>query len=68
MPTVQAGAPQAVAPGVVVIPAPSHTLGSQMVFVKLADGREFLFAGDIATMASSWRELRARSRLIGVEC
>ena len=36
-----------------------------MVFVRLADGREFLFAGDIATMARSWQELRARSRLIG---
>jgi glyoxylase-like metal-dependent hydrolase (beta-lactamase superfamily II) len=53
------------APGVVVIPAPSHTPGSQMIFVRLADGREFLFAGDIATMALSWQEQRARSRLIG---
>lgn len=59
------GAPQALAPGVVVIPAPSHTPGSQMIFVRLANGREYLFAGDIATMDSSWRELRARSRLIG---
>ncbi len=57
--------PQAVAPGVVVIPAPSHTSGSQMIYVRLADGREVLFAGDIATMAASWQELRARSRLIG---
>jgi glyoxylase-like metal-dependent hydrolase (beta-lactamase superfamily II) len=59
------GAPQAVAPGVVVIPAPSHTPGSQMIFVRLANGREYLFAGDIATMDASWRELRARSRLVG---
>ncbi|MFN3516165.1 MAG: MBL fold metallo-hydrolase [Novosphingobium sp.] len=57
--------PVAVAPGVVVIPAPSHTPGSQMIFVRLSDGREFLFAGDIATFAQSWRETRARSRLIG---
>lgn len=64
-PTIAGSAPIAVAPGVVVIPAPSHTPGSQMVFVRLADGREYLFAGDIATMAQSWRELRARSRLIG---
>ncbi len=56
--------PFAVAPGVVVIPAPSHTPGSQMVFVRLADGREYLFAGDIATLESSWKELRARSRLV----
>jgi glyoxylase-like metal-dependent hydrolase (beta-lactamase superfamily II) len=59
------GTPQAIAPGVVVIPAPSHTPGSQMVFVRLASGREYLFTGDIATMESSWRELRARSRLVG---
>lgn len=58
-------APQAVVPGVVAIPAPSHTPGSQMIFVRLANGREYLFAGDIATMDQSWRELRARSRLIG---
>lgn len=58
-------APQAVAPGVVAIPAPSHTPGSQMIFVRLADGREYLFTGDIATMDQSWRELRARSRLVG---
>lgn len=59
------GAPQAVAPGVVVIPAPSHTPGSQMIFVRLGSGREYLFAGDIATMEVSWQELRARSRLVG---
>lgn len=58
-------APQAVAPGVVVIPAPSHTPGSQMIFVRLGDGREFLFTGDIATLEASWQELRARSRLVG---
>jgi hypothetical protein len=37
-----------------------------MIFVRLADGREYLFTGDIATMAQSWQDLRARSRLIGV--
>jgi glyoxylase-like metal-dependent hydrolase (beta-lactamase superfamily II) len=64
-PAITGTAPVAIAPGVVVIPAASHTEGSQMVFVRLADGREFLFTGDIATMARSWQELRARSRLIG---
>lgn len=57
--------PYAAAPGVVVIPAPSHTPGSQIVFVRLATGREYLFAGDIATLDLSWREVRARSRLVG---
>lgn len=64
-PSLTGAAPQAVAPGVVVIPAPSHTAGSQMIFVRLADGREYLFAGDIATMARSWEQTRARSRLVG---
>ncbi len=64
-PRIAGSAPVAIAPGVVVIPAPSHTPGSQMVFVRLADGREFLFTGDIATLAYSWQEVRARSRLVG---
>ena len=57
-------APRAVAPGIVVIPAPSHTPGSQMIYVRLADGRELLFTGDIATFAQSWQEIRARSNLV----
>ncbi|NBW76242.1 MAG: MBL fold metallo-hydrolase [Sphingomonadaceae bacterium] len=57
--------PQVVAPGIVAIPAPSHTPGSQMIYVRLSNGREVMFAGDIATMAASWQELRARSRLVG---
>lgn len=54
----------AVAPGVVLIRTPGHTPGSQMIFVRLANGREYLFTGDTATMARSWRLQRARSRLI----
>lgn len=64
-PAVTGTSPIAVAPGVVIIPAPSHTEGSQMVFVRLGNGREFLITGDIATLAQSWQELRARSRLVG---
>jgi glyoxylase-like metal-dependent hydrolase (beta-lactamase superfamily II) len=64
-PMITGTTPVAIAPGVVVIPAASHTEGSQMIFVRLADGREFLFTGDIATSAQNWEELRARSRLIG---
>lgn len=64
-PSLAGSEPVAVAPGVVVIPARSHTPGSQMIFVRLSDGREFLFAGDIATFAQNWRETRARSRLVG---
>lgn len=56
---------KAIAPGVVLIRAPGHTPGSQMIFARLANGREYLFTGDTATMARSWEQLRARSRLIG---
>jgi glyoxylase-like metal-dependent hydrolase (beta-lactamase superfamily II) len=56
---------RAIAPGVVLMKAPSHTPGSQLVFVQLANGREYLFMGDISSMDRNWREIRARSRLIG---
>ncbi len=57
--------PQAVAPGVVVIPAPdSHTPGSQLIYVRLADGHELLFAGDNSSFAQNWQQLRGRSRLV----
>ena len=56
---------KAIAPGVVLVKAPSHTPGSQIVFVQLADGHEYLFTGDISSMDQNWRETRARSRLVG---
>jgi glyoxylase-like metal-dependent hydrolase (beta-lactamase superfamily II) len=37
-----------VAPGIVLIKAPGHTPGHQMVYVRLDSGREFLFIGDVA--------------------
>ncbi|MBF5042101.1 MULTISPECIES: MBL fold metallo-hydrolase [Myxococcaceae] len=35
-------------PGVVLIAAPGHTPGSQLVYVQLAGGQEFLLVGDVA--------------------
>ena len=58
--------PQALAPGLVVIPTPGHTPGSQMIYVRLGNGREYLFTGDTATLEVSWRQRRARSRLISM--
>lgn len=63
-PKVDSTRQQAIAPGVVTIPTHGHTPGSQMIFVKLANGSEFLFAGDTAPMAASWSEERPPSRLI----
>jgi glyoxylase-like metal-dependent hydrolase (beta-lactamase superfamily II) len=36
------------APGVVLIKAPGHTPGSQMVYIRLSSGREVILAGDVA--------------------
>ena len=64
-PRILGSAPVAVAPGIVVIPAPSsHTPGSQLIYVRLANGRELLFAGDNSSFAQNWQELRGRSRLV----
>lgn len=37
-----------IAPGVVLIKAPGHTPGSQMVYARLSSGREIILTGDIA--------------------
>jgi len=52
----------AIAPGVVMLQTPGHTPGSQMIFVRLANGREFLFAGDTMPMRRSlaWQKPRSR--------
>ena len=63
-PTLEADETLAVAPGIVVIPAPGHTPGSQLVYVKLQDGREYLFVGDTASLADNVRLLRPRSRYV----
>jgi glyoxylase-like metal-dependent hydrolase (beta-lactamase superfamily II) len=37
-----------IGPGVVLIKAPGHTAGSQIVYVRLAAGSEIIIAGDVA--------------------
>ena len=54
----------AVAPGVVLIKAPGHTPGSQLIYVRLANGREYLFVGDVASEAEHIQLQRSRSRLV----
>lgn len=41
-----------IAPGVVLIKAAGHTPGSQMVYVRLASGREIVLAGDVAWLSA----------------
>lgn len=56
--------PVAVAPGIVAIPTGTPTPGSQMIYVRLAGGREYLFAGDLAPFHVNFTELRLRSHLL----
>jgi len=55
---------RAVAPGAVLVKAPGHTPGSQLLYVRLGDGRELLFVGDVAWNMRAIRELHYRPRLI----
>ena len=54
----------AIAPGVVLKKAAGHTPGSQMVFVTLAGGEEFLFVGDVVWNLDALTELKYRPRLV----
>ena len=55
-----------VAPGVVLLKAPGHTLGSQMVYVRRADGVEFLFVGDVAWQMRNIESGREKARLVAL--
>jgi glyoxylase-like metal-dependent hydrolase (beta-lactamase superfamily II) len=47
-------------PGIVLIKAPGHTAGSQMVYVKLESGREYLFIGDTAWHMDGVRQVKGK--------
>lgn len=55
---------QAIAPGVVLWKAPGHTPGSQLVFVKLASGKELLFIGDIGWTLRNVETGKGRPRVL----
>jgi glyoxylase-like metal-dependent hydrolase (beta-lactamase superfamily II) len=54
----------AIAPGVVLIRAPGHTPGSQMIYVKCEDGRELLFIGDIGWRLQNVETGKGKPRLV----
>ncbi|MCE9520991.1 MAG: MBL fold metallo-hydrolase [Alphaproteobacteria bacterium] len=56
--------PTRIAAGVVMIPAEGHTAGSAMFYVRLNDGREALFLGDIAWAISNVRLPALRPRFV----
>jgi glyoxylase-like metal-dependent hydrolase (beta-lactamase superfamily II) len=54
----------AIAPGVVLIKAPGHTPGSQMVYVQTSSGAELLLIGDVAWHFRNIELQRERARLM----
>jgi glyoxylase-like metal-dependent hydrolase (beta-lactamase superfamily II) len=56
-----------VAPGVVLLKAPGHTPGSQMVYVRLASGQEVLLVGDIAWFMAGIERRLQKPRAISSE-
>ena len=54
----------AVAPGVVLVKAPGHTPGTQLVFVQTGGGLEYLFIGDVAWHTDQLTKLHYRPRLV----
>jgi len=56
--------PTALAPGIAALPAPGHSPGSQILFVRLANGEEFLFAGDIGWSNQNITDLVGRPYLV----
>ncbi|MGH7865355.1 MAG: MBL fold metallo-hydrolase [Candidatus Binataceae bacterium] len=53
----------ALAPGVVLVKAPGHTPGSQLVYVRLEDNSEYLIIGDVAWHMKQVSTPHCRSRL-----
>ena len=54
------GIVEAIAPGVVVVPAAGHTPGSQNVFITLQNGEEILLIGDIVWNMGAIDALKTR--------
>jgi glyoxylase-like metal-dependent hydrolase (beta-lactamase superfamily II) len=54
----------ALAPGVVLIKAAGHSPGSQMLFVQLSDGAEYLLVGDVAWQLRNIELVRERARIV----
>jgi glyoxylase-like metal-dependent hydrolase (beta-lactamase superfamily II) len=50
-------------PGIVLIKAPGHSCGSQMIYVQLQNKKEFLFIGDIAWNMINVEQLKNHSRI-----
>ena len=49
-----------IAPGIVLIKAPGHTRGHQVVYIRVERGAEYLLIGDIAWLMDNVTELKLR--------
>ena len=54
---------QVLSPGIVLIKAPGHSVGSQMIYVRLRNGEEFLFIGDVAWNMINIEKLTNHSKM-----
>jgi len=52
------------APGIVLIEAAGHTPGSQIIYVRLQNGQEYLFIGDVAWNYAGINLVRPRPNLV----
>lgn len=57
---------QTIAPGIVALKSPSHSPGTQFIYLALKDGREFLFVGDIAWSMENVRKLTGKPVLMNM--
>jgi glyoxylase-like metal-dependent hydrolase (beta-lactamase superfamily II) len=57
---------QGVAPGLVLVQAPGHTPGSQLIYVQLQNGKEILLTGDTAWRMVNIKEEQGQPRLLSL--
>lgn len=60
------GSLHVVAPGVVAIASAGHSPGSQMLFVRLKTGPEYLLVGDVVWQEANLERLAPRPRLVSL--
>lgn len=56
--------PTRIAPGVAVLATPGHTIGHVVVYAQTAEGREYLFVGDIVWLIDSVVRATTRPRFL----
>jgi len=57
---------QTIAPGIVALKSPSHSPGTQFIYLALKNGNEFLFVGDIAWSMDNVRKLTGKPLLMNL--